>query len=234
MHRDFSGTAFEPVEKGRDRELTLGPMSLIALFFVLCAICVTCFVWGYSVGHRGTRGPAEQQAAANAVPSSQPLSGQGKPNASQNSVAPQTDAQIASEPTAAAPEADESGSSTSASGAVPAATQPPAASSTRPAVVQAALPGQEAAAKLAAASGQVQPALAQAEQWMVQIAAVSHQEDADVLVSALRKRSYAVSARRDPADNLLHVQVGPFTSHADAASMRERLLGDGYNALIEP
>ena len=55
-----------------------------------------------------------------------------------------------------------------------------------------------------------------------------------VLLSALRKRGYAVSARRDPGDNLIHVQVGPFSSHADAASMRQRLLNDGYNAIIEP
>jgi cell division septation protein DedD len=69
---------------------------------------------------------------------------------------------------------------------------------------------------------------------MVQIAAVSHAEDADVLVSALRKRGYVVSSRRDPADNLLHVQVGPFATHADASAMRQRLLNDGYNAIIEP
>jgi DedD protein len=83
-------------------------------------------------------------------------------------------------------------------------------------------------------TGTVQPALGSNSPWMVQIAAVSHSEDADVLLSALRKRGYAVSARRDPGDNLIHVQVGPFSSHADAASMRQRLLNDGYNAIIEP
>lgn len=80
----------------------------------------------------------------------------------------------------------------------------------------------------------MQPALGQSAAWMVQIAAVSHEEDADVLVSALRKHGYVVSARRDPGDNLLHVQVGPFATHSDAASMRQRLLNDGYNAIIEP
>ena len=47
---------------------------------------------------------------------------------------------------------------------------------------------------------------------MVQIAAVSNQEDADVLISALRKRGYAVTVRRDPADNLIHVRIGPFAT----------------------
>ena len=69
---------------------------------------------------------------------------------------------------------------------------------------------------------------------MVQIAAVSHPEDADVLVGALRRRGYAVAVRRDPTDNLMHVQVGPFSSHDEASAMRQRLLNDGYNAVIQP
>jgi DedD protein len=69
---------------------------------------------------------------------------------------------------------------------------------------------------------------------MVQIAAVSHPEDADVLVSALRKKGYAVSVRRDPMDTLMHVHVGPFATHIDAAAMRQKLLNDGYNAIVQP
>jgi cell division septation protein DedD len=69
---------------------------------------------------------------------------------------------------------------------------------------------------------------------MVQIAAVSHQEDADVLVGALRKRGYAVNVRRDPADNLVHVRVGPFTDRGDANATRQKLLNDGYNAIVQP
>jgi cell division septation protein DedD len=69
---------------------------------------------------------------------------------------------------------------------------------------------------------------------MVQIAAVSHQEDADVLVGALRRRGYAVTVRHEPADGLMHVQIGPFTSHNEANSMRQKLLNDGYNAIVQP
>jgi cell division septation protein DedD len=68
---------------------------------------------------------------------------------------------------------------------------------------------------------------------MVQIASVSHQEDADVLVGALRKRGYAVAVRRDPADLMFHVQVGPFSSLSDANATRQKLLNDGYNASVE-
>ena len=68
---------------------------------------------------------------------------------------------------------------------------------------------------------------------MVQIAAVSHQEDADVLMSALRRRGYAVVERHVPGDNLFHVQVGPFATRAEAVAMAQRLLGDGYNAAVQ-
>jgi cell division septation protein DedD len=69
---------------------------------------------------------------------------------------------------------------------------------------------------------------------MVQIAAVSHQEDADVLVGALRRHGYAVTARRDPADGQFHVRIGPFASRNDANAARQKLLNDGYNAIVQP
>jgi len=80
-----------------------------------------------------------------------------------------------------------------------------------------------------------QPALAAppAQVLMVQIAAVSHKEDADVLVGALRKHGYAVNVHRDLADNLLHVRIGPFTNTNDANAMRQKLLNDGYNASVQ-
>jgi cell division septation protein DedD len=69
---------------------------------------------------------------------------------------------------------------------------------------------------------------------MVQIAAVSQEEDAAVLVSALRKRGYAVVARRDAADGLIHVRIGPFSSRDEANRWRMKLLNDGYNAVMQP
>ena len=68
---------------------------------------------------------------------------------------------------------------------------------------------------------------------MVQIAAVSHREDADTLLSTLKQRGYDVFIRNEPQDKLLHVQVGPFASHKDAETMKQRLLADGYNAILK-
>jgi cell division septation protein DedD len=69
---------------------------------------------------------------------------------------------------------------------------------------------------------------------MVQIAAVSHQEDADVLAGALKKRGYTVNVGRDRGDGLIHVRIGPFTSRTDANAARQKLLNDGYNASVQP
>jgi cell division septation protein DedD len=68
---------------------------------------------------------------------------------------------------------------------------------------------------------------------MVQIAAISNPEDAQVLTTALRKRGYLVTVRRDPADNLIHVRIGPFASQAEANNWRMKLLNDGYNAIVQ-
>jgi DedD protein len=69
---------------------------------------------------------------------------------------------------------------------------------------------------------------------MVQVAAVSHAEDAGVLVGALRKHGYAASAQREPSDGLIHVRIGPFATHDEAYRMSARLLDDGYNAIVQP
>ncbi len=47
---------------------------------------------------------------------------------------------------------------------------------------------------------------------MVQVAAISVPQDADILVDALKKRGYTAVIRNEPQDKLLHVQLGPFAS----------------------
>lgn len=69
--------------------------------------------------------------------------------------------------------------------------------------------------------------------FLVQVAAVSKQEDAEILVSALRKKQYPVFIANVPGDPLFHVQVGPFSTQLDAETMRNRLAGDGYNAIVK-
>jgi len=67
----------------------------------------------------------------------------------------------------------------------------------------------------------------------VQVAAVRHQEDAEALLGALRKKEYPVFLASANSDSLFHVQVGPFSNQKEAESMRARLSGDGYNAIVK-
>jgi DedD protein len=69
--------------------------------------------------------------------------------------------------------------------------------------------------------------------YVVQIAAVSKQEDADALVGALKKKGYPVFIADSATDKLLHVQIGPFADIKDAESMRTRLTADGYNPILK-
>jgi cell division septation protein DedD len=52
-------------------------------------------------------------------------------------------------------------------------------------------------------------------------------------MTALRAKGYTVAARTSSQDKLLHIQVGPFATRKDAEAMRERLVIDGYNAIVK-
>ena len=77
------------------------------------------------------------------------------------------------------------------------------------------------------------PHISSTGNFVVQVAAVSHQEDAELLVNALQRKGYTVAARNAPGDKLVHIQVGPFNDRKDADAMKLRLQGDGYNAMIK-
>jgi cell division septation protein DedD len=83
--------------------------------------------------------------------------------------------------------------------------------------------------------GKAEPkaAVAQSGAFTVQVAAVRHQEDAEALVGALRKKEYPVFLASAGSDALFHVQVGPFINQKEAEAMRARLSGDGYNAILK-
>ena len=72
-----------------------------------------------------------------------------------------------------------------------------------------------------------------ATSFMVQVAAVSSQDVADIELAALKKDGYAVVVRREPQDQLLHIQIGPFATRKDADAMRQRVIGDGFNAIVK-
>jgi DedD protein len=222
MIRDFSREELEPVE-GNHTELTLGLGTVLGLGAGLLLLCVVCFALGYAVGHRA---PADQDSAtvvSNSKTTTLPASGGTKPGAvRQAAAAPSPDvagSDSYGQASAKQPSADSAADSSSG--------QSPT-SATNPQVRPALQSSTNQAGPL-----HVQPATSSAQGWMVQIAAVSRSEDADVLVNALRKRGYAVTERRELGDNLIHVQTGPFISRNDANTMRQKLLNDGYNAIVQ-
>ena len=222
MQRGFGGTTFEPVQSQRsDSEITLGPFMLTLIGCGLFALCGLCFVFGYSIGHRNAETSSTISVPPPTAPAlSRPANSQSKPTAGQSGyqAPPPADA---TDSGATSDTGSTAAAHASSSGAASGGASDGAAQNAQP----AALP----------TAGTVQPALSsQSTGIMVQIAAVSHQEDSDVLVGALRKRGYAVTAHRDPTDGLLHVQIGPFANRNEAFAMRQKLLNDGYNAIIQP
>ena len=69
--------------------------------------------------------------------------------------------------------------------------------------------------------------------YIVQVAAVSKQEDAEALVESLKGRQYTAFIANPSPDKLFHVQVGPFTDIKDAENMRAKLVSDGYNPILK-
>lgn len=242
-------------EPGSNADLTLGIGSLLSIFFGIVLICGIFFGFGYSMGRRNARSTAAtvpvtslpaQTAATSPLPPNE-LSGA--------PLKPQSDS-AAFPPDAASPAPDESKAPKS-SGSHPAqdkkatddsATTPPPAKAARVAgpatdspslsavpvahhTTPAAKPHAGISAPLAQAPGD-SPILP-GHPIMVQIAAISRQEDAEVLAGALRKHGFNPSVRPGTTDKLFHVQVGPFTDKAQAESIKQHLLADGYNAIMK-
>jgi cell division septation protein DedD len=233
MIRDFSKEELEPAESERDTEFTLGGGTLLALGGGLLLLCMICFGTGYLVGHRSSSEIATAVSpSANLKTSARPVGSGSKPGAAgQSPTRAQTQAGVA------VPGASSSNSTPSSQPLSAVAGETPGSSQAQvrtalDASVHPALGGEPGGAQ-PTSTLRVQPAMTQVQGWMVQIAAVSHSEDAEVLVNALRKRGYTVTARRDVGDNLIHVQTGPFVNRNDANVMRQKLLNDGYNAIVQ-
>jgi cell division septation protein DedD len=216
MRGVFEDQEFEPAQLRRDTELMLGSGTLLLIFFGLVLVCGLCFGLGYAVGHHGQSSSLASQQPAAAAPTSLQSSGSvPKPSATAQT-ADTPAAETGTPPAESSPGISTDLPQSAASVAIPV----PAAQTSTPAPPPSSQP-------------QVRPALPVPVSLMVQIAAVANPDDADVLVNALRKRGYAVTVRREPADNLIHVRIGPFASRSVADQWRMKLLNDGYNAIIQ-
>jgi DedD protein len=187
----------------QDTEITLGTGRLLGIFFGLVIVCALFFGLGFSMGRNSVKSTLTMEE--------QPTSGMPV----QNNAGQKVSANTPEKPTPPVETAPASAESTST------ASEPSASAATTPAttpVVQA-----PELSKAAIPSGA----------YTVQVAAVSKEEDAEALVSALRKKSYPVFIASNATDKLFHVQIGPFTDIKDAESMKTKLTGDGYNPIVK-
>jgi DedD protein len=215
-------------EEEKASEITLSTASLLGIFFGLVLICGVFFGFGYSMGRGSGSAPVV------------------------NAAEPEETTTAAAQPAALAPaEQDEALAIAAPSPSVTRVKHDDAVASDQPAEnagdetpvppVRAATSKPNSAQQLAANPATDAPSLGAANtgpvpgsgQAMVQIAAVARPEDADALVAALRQRGYGVVVRNEPQDKLFHVQVGPFADRTQASAMKQKLLSDGYNAIIK-
>lgn len=192
----------------RDTEITLSTGKLLGIFFFLAILCGVFFTLGYMLG-KSTSGGTQAEIVGTV-----PVSGNaaGKPaagNKAGQSQPPGT-SDASNAPAAA---------SNSTSKTPDAASTQTAASGKSP---------DQSSSQSATGSGNAAPG-----SFMVQVAAVSKQEDAEILKTALQKKQYPVFIATSAGDPLFHVQVGPFTDRKDAEAMKTKLAADGYGAIVK-
>ncbi|HZQ92125.1 MAG TPA: SPOR domain-containing protein [Terriglobales bacterium] len=206
------------MREAQDTEIMLGTGRLLVLFFGLVVVCAVFFGLGFTLGRSSPHGVAEAAVAPASAPAPAVVAG-GKPAATRSAAEPSSECATApcEKPSTSdelafyrnAPEKPAEAASAAAS-----AVSPP-----KPAERETPRP---AASSATPVSG-----------FVVQIAAVTKRDDADALAAALRKKNYPVFTVPDSNDRLFHVQVGPFPDRKDAAAMKDRLAGDGYNAIVK-
>jgi cell division septation protein DedD len=213
-----------------DREITLGTMTILGIFFALAVLCAGFFGFGYTTGRRTLPTPV--------AGSSQPLSA-GVVGASKPSPFSSSQSTASEQTTAPLPVSVPATSGLAAAAPAPLPRSAPIVRETAadfdPDASVAGVPPRPVPVKLPVSDTPV-PVTASPSvpgQFMVQVAAVSHPEDADLLVTTLKRVHYDVAVHHEPQDKLLHVQVGPFSNRKDADAMRQRLLADGFNAIIK-
>jgi DedD protein len=209
-------------EDEEDREISLGTTTILGIFFALALLCAVFFGFGYSLGRRSAQPPVSAAEVMTGAGSnaSRPGNTANQTAAKQSAATAQT-AIVPIDPPAAA-----SQESLPAPDPAPVKT---VVSSPRPNVP--AEPSTNTAARPATVSPVAAPASSPGSP-LVQVAAMSHQEDADVVAVDLKRRGYTVVIRHEPQDKLFHVQIGPFATKKEADAMRQRLQTDGYNNAI--
>ena len=211
----------QQVDQEKDTEIVLGTGKLLAIFFGLVLLCGTFFGLGYSVGHNASpmaiqTGQSGKTSASNGA----------KPLAGVTVTTP-----VASQDAPPFPANDPNTAANAQVDQAPPQNQSASTSDSTPAPSPTLTP---VSATQSDSTATGSPTISGPGAITVQVAAVTKQEDAQALVSALQKKNYPVFISSNTgSDNLYHVQVGPFAELKDAEAMKSKLAGDGYNAIVK-
>jgi len=236
--------------EAEERDITVGPGKLLGLFFMLVVICGVFFAIGYSLGKTSAREQALNDRTPLNASLSAPVVGDAsapKPSAvvpakSEPDVNPAAEQEKAPEGPDltffnAVKKTDGSAKPTAdAAKAAPTRTEAPktpSATATTSDTPMATTPAPTGAEVKSPAKADVAVSVNGA--FVVQIAAVTREEDAAALAGALRKKSFSVFVVNNPAvrDKFYHVQVGPFATLQDAEAMKTKLMSEGYNPIVK-
>jgi DedD protein len=232
-----------------DTEITLGVGKLLGLFLLLAALCGVFFSIGHSLGKSSGREQVLGEQPGEALAASPPAATAADPVADkQPDVAPvkPDSSKPASDPPASAsnPQSNltfykavqQNSTDTQAPAKAPetsASKAPTDSTAVSAPAAKAPVPTDTASTKnqeIGHAAPVTGPGTI-----VVQIAAVSREDDAVALAGALRKKNYNVFVVNNPVtnDKLYHVQVGPFATIQEAEAMKAKLTGEGYNPIIK-
>jgi DedD protein len=206
-----------------DREISLSTASILGIFFGLALVCACFFGFGYTMGHNSAR--TAGLAVAASVPASGATVSTAKPAAGS----------FVSRPAgpAARPAADATAAESSESGPPQTATVSLPSANSKSAVLLSDRMIAGDKTLVTPASAAVVGSALPAGSYMVQVAAVSSQDVADILLGSLKKKGYTVAVHHEEQDKLLHVQIGPFPDRKDAEAMQKRVMADGFNAIVK-
>lgn len=201
----------------QDTEITLGAGKILGLFFGLVILCGIFFGAGYTLGKNasstqtGAITPAAGGTTTGAAKPSPNIAGQ-QPTKSQDCPTPDGCGQ---------PKSDDLTFYKTVEQSEPDAQLTPAQPTE-----------QKASPELNKSAGLPLGAPAPGG-YVVQVAAVSKEQDAEALVAALKRKQYPVFIANGGSDRLFHVQAGPFSDPKEAESLRTRLINDGYNPILK-
>jgi cell division septation protein DedD len=204
----------------RPGELVLENRHLLLIFFAIVALSGVFFALGYIVG-RNTLSPSVSTALAEA----ESTGPEAKP-----SPMPPAAYYLRATPPAAAPVPEDAGvlapelqfDRTLGGQAPDARLESPEGSNVSPVWPSLAPDANQPVATVPAPPG-----------ILVQVSALTRQQDAETLVQLLREKNLPVMVTTAATDTLYHVVIGPYQSDADAQQVKRLLEEDGFQPIIK-